>query len=85
MSTERNKTIEKEQFNVRINKGLKISAVTLAARLNWSNEAIAELAFKTLLGSTDRVVTEQRKLAQRVAKELNLTFDQPEAMLGLAA
>jgi antitoxin component of RelBE/YafQ-DinJ toxin-antitoxin module len=62
--------MKKEQFNVRIPAELKSAAVTVAARLGWSNEEICKIALANLMGSQDDLVLAQRRLAMKVAKDL---------------
>lgn len=78
--------MEKEQFNARIPKDLKSAALTASARLGWNNEELVKLAFSHFFGSRDTMIKAKRGLAVKVAKELNLTFKEPEVQdQGIAA
>jgi len=78
MNESKSKTDEKTQFNVRIPRALKSNTVTVAARLGLSQEDMAQMGLKLLFGIADKLTLKKTKMARAMAKELHLSFNDPE-------
>lgn len=77
--------MKKEQFNARIRPDLKRAASTVAAALDWTKEEIAEVALANLLGTRDELMIVKKRKAEKVSRELNLSFNPvQDQLLGLA-
>lgn len=68
----------KEQFNVRVEKGLKEAVFQVCGELDYTRDELAEVALASLFGSRDGVIRAKKKKIEDKAKELQLSFEGPE-------
>lgn len=72
------KTMEKEQLNARVRREFRQVIGKLADECNFTNEELVEVAFAALIGTKDTIIEAKRAMAASKARELNLSFEEPD-------
>lgn len=72
---------EIKQFNTRIPGSLRDAAAAVCDHLGWTRDEFGEVAVATLLGSSDGLIREKRKKIVEAARELSLSFNDPQGQL----